>query len=146
MLTRFSCLAKGRVQAKHLAALAVSSALSFAAMPVLADQPATPSAPPYGYGPMMWGWPGGGWGWHPFMMIGPIFGLFIVIGVIAIFVGLVRWATGGHPLLGHRYHMQGSCPYCGKGGCSALDVLEERFARGEIEKAEFEDKRKLLNK
>ena len=27
---------------------------------------------------------------------------------------------------------------------AALDLLEERFARGEIDKAEFEEKRKLL--
>jgi len=131
-----------RAGVKHLATLAVSSVLSLAALPALAQQQTTPAPPtgPYGYGPMMWGW-----GWHPFMMIGPIFGLFMVIGVLAIFVGLVRWATGGHPLHGHRYHVQGTCPYCGKGGPSALDVLERRFARGEIDKAEFEDKRKLLS-
>jgi uncharacterized membrane protein len=29
---------------------------------------------------------------------------------------------------------------------TALDILDERFARGEIEKAEFEEKRKLLGR
>ena len=29
---------------------------------------------------------------------------------------------------------------------AALDLLEERFARGEIDKAEFEEKRKLLGR
>lgn len=32
------------------------------------------------------------------------------------------------------------------GGRAALDILDERFARGEIEKAEFEEKRKLLGR
>jgi putative membrane protein len=135
-------LKMARVRAKHLTALVASSAFILAALPAVAQQQTAPTAPtvPYGYGPMMWGW-----GWQPFMMIGPIFGLLIVIGVLAIFVGLVRWATGSHPLHGRRYHMQGTCPYCGKGARSALDVLEERLARGEIDKAEFEDKRKLLS-
>lgn len=31
-------------------------------------------------------------------------------------------------------------------GRAAFDILEERFARGEIDKAEFEEKRKLLGR
>ena len=67
-----------------------------AVVPALAQQQA-PNVPalPYNYGySHMWGRP---WGWHPFMIIGPIFMLLAVIGIMAIFVWLVRWATHGYP-------------------------------------------------
>jgi putative membrane protein len=120
-----------RAHAKRHATLAVSFVFAISALPVLAQQQTTPSVPtpPYGYSHMMWGEP---WGWHPFMMVGPIFMLLALIGAVAIFVWLVRWATGGHPFHGRSR--------------AALDILEERFAKGEIDKAEFEDKRKLLRR
>ena len=58
------------------------------------------------------------------------------IGAAAIFVWLVRWATRGYP-----FYEQGI-----RRGHAALDILEERFARGEIDKAEYEDKRKLIGR
>jgi putative membrane protein len=76
-----------------------------------------------------------GVGLHPFMMVGPIFsifGLLILVGIMLIFMWLVRWGTHFHP-----FH--------GRGG-TTRDILEERFARGEIDKAEFEDKGKLLGR
>ena len=143
-----------RGHAGRLVAFALSLVFfALAALPALAQQqqPATPNAPPvpFGYGHMMWGGPwgwGGGPGWYPFMIVGPIFVLLAIIGLMAIFVWLVRWATRGHPFYGHGFrHAPGGCPWCGPGrGRAALDVLEERFARGEIDKAEFEEKRKLL--
>ena len=133
--------------ARPLAVFALSLIFAVAALPVLAQQEqAAPKIPavPYGYGHMM---EYGPWGWHPFMIIGPIIVLLAIIGMMVIFVWLVRWATHGYPFYGHGFHHHdGSCPCCGGRGRNALDILDERFARGEIDKAEFEEKRKLLGR
>ncbi len=75
----------------------------------------------YGHGHMM----GGGWIFGPIMMI-----LFIA-AIVVVVVLIVRWlgGTGGGP---------GAKPK------AALDILEERFARGEIDKEEFEARRQAL--
>ncbi len=80
------------------------------------------------------------------MIVGPIFVVLAIIGLMVIFVWLVRWATHGYPFYGHRHHFHAGCPYCGGPGRGALDILDERLARGEIEKAEYEDKRKLISR
>ena len=143
-----------RAHAKRLAAFAVLLVFAIAALPAVAQQAqTTPTAPAeqYGYGYHHYGymWGGPGWGWHPFMVVGPIFVVLAIIGMMVIFVWLVRWATRGYPFYGHGFHHgHGGCPCCGGPGRgrAALDILDERFARGEIEKAEFEEKRKLLGR
>jgi putative membrane protein len=73
------------------------------------------------WGDMM-GW-GGGWGWSWFGMIHMVlWWLLIVLGIVV----LAKWLFGGAG--GGR----------GPGEDRALSILRERYARGEIDKAEFE--------
>ena len=77
----------------------------------------------YGMG---WGW---GWGW--FGMI-----LFWLVPILLIALGLKYFFEGGiRPNPGARDGRQG-----------ALDVLEERYARGEIDREEFIEKRDDLKR
>jgi putative membrane protein len=81
--------------------------------------------------PHMWG---GGWGWGG-MILGPLIMILFVAATIAVVVLLVRWIGGGStPSV--------PPPATGK---SALDILKERFARGEIDKEEFEERKRLLS-
>lgn len=61
------------------------------------------------------------------MIGGPFILLFALIGVIAIIMWVVQWAGGS------------------RRSRTALDILNERFARGEIDRAEYEEKRKLID-
>lgn len=84
------------------------------------------------YGPQMMGWGGGWYG----MFFGPLFMILVLVVVITAVVLLVRWLADP---------WQGSGrPHQGASGRQALDVLKERFARGEIDKNEFEERRRVL--
>lgn len=85
----------------------------------------------YGYGPRMMGWDGG-YG----MIFGPLFMILVLAVVIGVVVLLVRW-------LGGSCHGTAS-PRHAPPGRTSLDILKERFARGEIDKAEFEERRRVL--
>jgi putative membrane protein len=60
------------------------------------------------------------------MIGGPFILLLALIGVIAVVVWIVQWAGDS------------------RRSRTALDILNERFARGEIDRAEYEEKRKLI--
>ena len=80
---------------------------------------------PY-YGPHMWD---GGWS----MFLGPLWGVLFLGVLIALVVLLVRWlsasgSTGGGVIAAR----------------TPLDILRERFARGEIDKDEFEERKRIL--
>ncbi len=124
---------------RSLKSAALSAGLALAASPVFAQSasnaPAAPAGPPYGYGPM-WGYGYqhmGGWGFHPFGSV--LFAVFCVILLVA----AIRMVRYGH-VCGHGRFRHGGYGH----GTGALDILEERFAKGEIDKNEFEEKRKVL--
>lgn len=90
------------------------------------QQPSEPYR--YGYGPHMMDWAGGWYG----MILGPLFMILTLAVSIALAVLLVRW-------LGGPWHATHTQP-----GRTPLDILKERFARGEIDKEEFEERRRVL--
>ncbi len=141
MSTRMLSTETIRANAKHFASFAVSLLFSLASLSALAQQSAVPNVPaPPPYGHMLCGGP-----WGPHLIVG----LLAIVGAMAIFVWLVRLATRGYRCHGSGFHhFHGGCPVCGgpDRGRAALDILEERFAKGEIEKTEFEEKRKLLGR
>jgi len=80
----------------------------------------------------MMGWGGGWYG----MIFGPIFMILVLALVIAVAVLLVRW-LGGSSLT--------AAPHQPQPARTPLDILKERFARGEIDKQEFEERRRTLS-
>jgi len=96
---------------------------------VWAQQPPEPNR--YGYGPHMMDWPGG----YGMMIFGPLFMILVLALVIAVTVLLVRWLGGPWHSVQPPYQMPPRTP---------LDILRERYARGEIDKEEFEERRRVL--
>src|ERR1035437_5736094 len=125
---------------RRFGSVAAASAIALTAVHAFAQRGANPSTS----GPQdgfyhMWG---GGWGWHPGMVFGCFVMLLALVGIVALIVLLVRCFGACH-----HWHRHGSCPICDRGhGRGALDILEERLAKGEIGKDEFEEKRKLLGR
>jgi putative membrane protein len=103
---------------------AVMAVAAGTATPAIAQQ----TQPYYGHGPHMWD---GGWhGWF----FGPIMMIVFIAVVVVVIVLLVRWlGAAGHG--GTISHPPARTP---------LDILKERFARGEIDKQEFEEQRRVL--
>jgi putative membrane protein len=72
----------------------------------------------------MWGWDGSwglGWGWFGLMHL--VWWLLLIAGAVLIL----------RAVLGGRWRRR-----------DPLDILRERYARGEIDQAEYEERRKLL--
>jgi putative membrane protein len=105
--------------------------IAAALMPVSAWAAEAPAEPYSCWGPqMMWG--GGGYG----MIFGPLFMILVLAVVIAAAVLIVR-SLGGP--------WQGTAPpHYPPPGRTPIDILKERFAHGEIDKDEFEERRRVL--
>ena len=83
----------------------------------------------YGYGPGMmggYGW-GGGWGFGMLGML--LWWVLIILGIVL----LAKWIFSGSAGRSER-----ASP------ARALDILNERYARGEIDKKEFDEKKRDL--
>jgi putative membrane protein len=127
---------------KRLGFVLTTAVIALLSLPAFAQQqgPGNGGTPPVFRPGQMW--PGGWHGPHHGMFLAPFVMLLALIGFVTVIMILVRlfsrrdhrsWRGNGGP----GYRGQSS-------GRSAIDIVEERFARGEIDKTEFEEKRKLL--
>ena len=80
---------------------------------------------------MMYGWWGdGGHFWWYGMIFGPLVMIgFAIVAVVAILLLLRVFVLGGQS---------------GAADDAALEILRQRFARGEITRAEYEERRRIL--
>ena len=107
---------------------AIAATLSGAA-PVFAQYQRNPSMHPWGGGMMM-----GGMGW-----VGMVFQIVFWIVLLVVLGLLIKWLLQGPT----RDQGQGGAAGGGSQG-RALEILKERYARGEIDKEEFEQKKRDL--
>lgn len=106
----------------------IAAAAALAALPGLAFAQAGPGPGGFGYGPGMMWWDDG---WTT-MFLGPFFMILVLAVIVMVAVAVLRSA-------GMFTHGPAHPPQR-----TALDILKERFARGEIDAAEFESRRRLL--
>jgi putative membrane protein len=105
---------------------AFAAAMALTGGAAMAQAPTAPET--YAYGQRMMWW-GGGW---EAMFFGPLFMLLFVVAVVLIVIFVAR-------LPGELW--QGTAQSSGK---TPIDILKDRFARGEIDKADYEERRRVL--
>lgn len=67
----------------------------------------------------------------------------LIVGIVLLVVWLTRQVAGGQVFSGGQATGQTTGQVTGQTD-TALDILNQRYARGEIEKAEYEEKKKDL--
>jgi uncharacterized membrane protein len=128
------------METKRPALLTASSLALFHPLLALAQQ-TEPQQPP-------WNWPGpwhmwGGWG---FWWVCPLF-MLLMIGVCVLVFFLGHRSGGGHRHWGPWQMMDrpgGPNRSWSDPTYSAMQILNERFAKGEIQKQEYEEKRAAI--
>lgn len=113
-----------RMNTMHAVAMQATGAgaLFLSAAPVLAQAQTAP-----GYWNDEWG--------YGHMMFGGFWMILLWGGLLILAFMLVRWMAP------HQTHPTSNMPKA-----TALDILQERFARGEIDEAEYEARKRVLNK
>ena len=109
--------------------VAAGTTVALAPASVWAQQPSDPYR--CGYGPHMMDWGGPWYG----MIFGPLFMILVLAVVISVAVLLVRWFGGPWHWAQPPHHVQPG---------RALDILKERYARGDIDKQEFDERRRVI--
>ena len=71
------------------------------------------------------------WGWGDGMFFGPLYMIAVPMVGITLLALLIRWLIGDHAVTRERIHTAG-------------EILDERFAKGEIQRDEYDERRKAL--
>lgn len=103
----------------------IPMSLTLASLPAAAQT--TGDRPDYWH----YGWD---WGWGH-MIFGSLMMILFWNGIILVIVLAIRWLGGG----------SSRSTATAAAGKTPLDILRERFARGEIDKEEFEERKRLLS-
>jgi putative membrane protein len=117
-------------------------ALAYAPLQAIAEEVQVPTTPPsyYGYGPWhMWAYGGA---WHFWLMVPMMIFFFLLLCAVLFIFARGAFGHWGSPFYGGPGHMPDR--FSGDATRSALQILNERFARGEIQKEEYAEKKVAL--
>jgi putative membrane protein len=116
-------------------------ALAYTPLQAIAQQVQVPTSPPSYYGPGPWHmWAYGG-AWHFWLMLPMMIFFFLLMCAVMFMIARSAFGHWG-PFYGGHGHLPDR--FSGDATRSALQILNERFARGEIQKEEYTEKKAVL--